>query len=260
MSSPPPEQRGTLGTVRNATVLLQLLASGPPFQQLTELAKQSDMSLPTVHRLLKSMANAGLVEQHPQSARYSLGPELVRLSERYLGRHPVVRTLAPYLVELRNATKATILVAMLVRGSVVTVDRIDGEDVGGVYRTSHRVHSAFETAAGRVLLAHSDVAAWSEAIEAAVAAGITPQGVCPHDFTLAHRQEWATLQTLTLADPELPDFVEIAVPVLDQQGRVRAALAAMLRLTALADEAGAQRVTQQLVRAARAVRQAMANA
>jgi IclR family acetate operon transcriptional repressor len=246
--------------VRNATVLLQLLSSGPAFQQLTELAKQSGMSLPTVHRLLKSMAKAGLVEQHSQSARYSLGPELVRLSERYLGRHPVVSTLAPYLVDLRNATKATILVALLVRGSVVYVDRIDGEDVGGVYRTSHRVHSAFETAGGRVLLARSSPGAWDEAIEVAAAAGIMPAGRCPHEYTKAQRAEWAMQEYLALPDPQLPDFTEFAVPVVDQHNEVRAALSAMVTAEALTDGTLTQRVTRQLIRAASAVRQAMGNA
>ncbi|MGH8909294.1 MAG: IclR family transcriptional regulator [Egibacteraceae bacterium] len=259
MSSPSAE-RGTLGTVRNATVLLQLLSAGPAFQQLTELAKQSGMSLPTVHRLLKSMARAGLVEQHPQSARYSLGPELVRLSERYLGRHPVVSTLAPYLVDLRNATKATVLVALLVRGSVVYVDRIDGEDVGGVYRTSHRVHSAFETASGRILLARCAPEAWDEAIEVAAAAGIEPADRSPHDYTKAQREEWAAQEYLALSDPQLPDFTEFAVPVVDQHNEVRAALSAMVSAEILTDEALTQRVTRQLLRAANAVRQAMGNA
>jgi DNA-binding IclR family transcriptional regulator len=182
------------------------------------------------------------------------------LSERYLARHPVVSTLAPYLVELRRATGASILVALLVRGSVVAVDRIDGDDVGGVFRTSHRVHSAFETAAGRVLLAHSPVEAWAEAIEVALAANITPQGTCPHDFTLAIRSEWAAQLSLTLPDPELPDFVECAAPVFDQQGEVRAALSAIINSSPPTDEAGLQRISQQLIRAARASRQAMGNA
>ncbi len=258
MSKPSPD-RGTLGTVRNATVLLQLLSAGPAFQQLTELAKRSGMSLPTVHRLLKSMANAGLVEQHPQSSRYSLGPELVRLSERYLGRHPVVSTLAPYLVELRNSTKATVLVALLVRGSVVYVDRIDGDDVGGVYRTSHRVHSAFETAAGRILLARSTTAAWDEAVEVAVSAGIAPQGMCPQDFTDQDRAEWSAADHLELPDPQLPDLTEFAVPVVDQHNEVRASLSAMVNSDAVMDDALTQRVTRQLLRAANAVRQAMGN-
>jgi DNA-binding transcriptional ArsR family regulator len=78
--------RGSLGTVRNATLLLSLLAEGPAYNQLTDLAERSGMSLPTVHRILRSLALAGLVEQDPRSLRYSLGPEVVRLAERYLDR------------------------------------------------------------------------------------------------------------------------------------------------------------------------------
>src|SRR4051812_39061984 len=59
------DHRGTLGTVRNATTLLSLLAEGPAYNQLTDLAERSGMSLPTVHRLLRSLALAGLVEQDP---------------------------------------------------------------------------------------------------------------------------------------------------------------------------------------------------
>ena len=140
------EHRGTLGTVRNATLLLSLLAEGPAYNQLTDLAERSGMSLPTVHRLLRSLALAGLVEQDPRSLRYGLGPEIVRLSERYLDRLPTLRALSPYLRELRDTTKTTILVALLVRTSIIYVDRVDGEEGAGVFRESHRVHQALDTA------------------------------------------------------------------------------------------------------------------
>src|SRR5687768_8717353 len=91
--------RGTLGTVRNAVLLLNLLSEGPAHQQLSDLAERSGLSLPTVHRLLRSLGVAGLVEQDPVSSRYGLGAELVRLSERYLARLPVSRAIAPFLVE-----------------------------------------------------------------------------------------------------------------------------------------------------------------
>ena len=113
------DHRGTLGTVRNATQLLSLLAEGPAYSQLTDLAERSGMSLPTVHRLLRSLALAGLVEQDPRSLRYGLGPEIVRLSERYLDRLPVLRALSPYLGELRDATKTTVLVALLIGAGAV---------------------------------------------------------------------------------------------------------------------------------------------
>ncbi|MGH8899886.1 MAG: IclR family transcriptional regulator [Egibacteraceae bacterium] len=259
MGNDPPD-RGTLGTVRNAVLVLEMLSTGPSYQQLTELARQAGMSLPTIHRLLKSLTKAGYVEQHRQSSRYSLGPELVRLSGCYLGRHPALRALAPYLVELRNTTKATILVALLVRGSVVYVDRVDGEDVGGVYRKSHRSHSALETAAGRVLLARADDDAWVQATSTATDPGGTPQVHRSRDFTHSDREEWARQPYLVLRDPQLTDFVEIAVPVTDQRDQVRAALAATARADAFADEGFTRRVSTQLLRAATTARQAMDDA
>src|SRR5437763_689817 len=165
------EQRGTLGTVRNATSLLSLLAEGPAYNQLTDLAERSGMSLPTVHRLLRSLALAGLVEQDPRSLRYSLGPEIVRLSERYLDRLPTLRALSPYLRDLRDTTKTTILVAVLVRTSILYVDRVDGEEGAGVFREAHRVHAALDTAAGRLLLARGGPEAWAEAVGAGSPAG-----------------------------------------------------------------------------------------
>lgn len=259
MGSDAPD-RGTLRTVRNAALVLKLLSTGPSYQQLTELAKQAGMSLPTIHRLLKSLSNAGFVEQHPQSLRYSLGPEFVHLSERYLSRHPALRALAPYLVELRNTTKATILVALLVRDTVVYVDRVDGEDVGGVYRKPHRSHSGLETAAGRVLLARADDETWDQAVSNAITQGITLQGIRPHDLTKGHREEWARQPYLVLPNPQLTDFVEVAVPVMDQRDQVRAALAATAKADAFADEEYIQRVTTQLGRAATTARQAMNDA
>ena len=87
------------------------------------------MSVPTVHRLLRSLVLADLVEQDPRSSRYSLGPELVRLSHRYLARLPILGALAPFLSQLRDLVRATIVVQD--GGSaVVTVDRVDGPDAG----------------------------------------------------------------------------------------------------------------------------------
>lgn len=231
--------RGTLGTVRNATTLLRLLSGGPAYQQLTELAERSGMSLPTVHRLLRSLVLAGLVEQHPESSRYSLGPEVVRLSEQYLARLPVVRGLSPYLVQLRNVTKATVLVALLVGHEVIYVDRVDGEDTG-LFRVSHRVHAALETAAGRVLLARAPHEQWDDA----VAAAITP--VSDDD-----RTRWAQepFQVVIPDDPH--GEAEVAVPVLDERGKVLAALAAVGSAESFPRDVLSGRLAPPLQRAAR---------
>ena len=159
------EAPGSLGTVRNAALLLQLLAEGPAFQQLTDLADRSGLSLATVHRLLRSLVLADLVEQDPQSSRYGLGPELTRLSHRRLARLPVLGALAPYLGQVRDAVGGTVRVDVVVRTAVVSIDRIDGSGAGvGLYRDPHGPRLALDTVAGRLLLSRADDERWKQAL------------------------------------------------------------------------------------------------
>lgn len=214
-SGPPAESRGTLGTVRNAVLLLDLLSEGAAHQQLTDLAERSALSLPTVHRLLRSLVYAGLVEQDPRSSRYGLGAELVRLSQRYLGRLPVLAALSPYLLPLRDAVGSSVHIALLIRGSVAYVDRIDGRDAG-LYRDPHRVLPALRTAPGRLLAARADDAGW----QLAWAAASEPDQALAD----AERANWRAAPYLCVED--LGGFgVEVAVPIVDGAGRGVAALA-----------------------------------
>lgn len=250
----------TLGSVDNATLLLALLSEGPAYQQLTELAQRSGLSLSTVHRTLQSLLIAGLVEQSPDSPRYSLGPKLVHLSQRYLMRLPVVQAVSPYLLELRNVTRATIKVALLVHGWVTYVDHVQGENVNaGMYRSLHRVCATFETAAGRVLVARASPGAWEEAIDAATTQGLVHQGIDPHSFTHDDREVWARLPYLVLGEPQLPGFLEVAVPVIDQRGRPLAALSASGQRESFTEETIENWIAPQLLRAAYAVGQTVAS-
>lgn len=220
-------ERGSLGTVRNAVVLLELLGEGPAFQQLTDLAERSGMSVPTVHRLLRSLVLADLVEQDPRSSRYSLGPELVRLSHRYLARMPVLAALAPYLAQLRELVGATVEVHTLVRSSVVAVDRVDGPDAG-LYREPHAVGSPFASAAGRLLTARGPDDAWKAALELA--------SDDERDLAEAERDTWRTATWLTTPGPELGTPGQVSVPLADAHGDVLAALSASVPFGATTEQ------------------------
>lgn len=207
--------RGTLGTVRNAALLLDLLSEGPALQHLTELAERSGLSLPTVHRLLRSLVVAGLVEQEPRSSRYSLGPELVRLSERYLERHPLLQGLTPYLNGLRRQTSASTAVALLVRDQVVYVERVDGDDVG-LFRRQGRTFPATRTAGGRLLLGRAD-----PDVQAACLRRLGDDA--PSEEML---KEWGRASHLVTEEAGVAGEAEIAVPVNGRDGATVAALVA----------------------------------
>lgn len=243
-----PASRSTLGTIRNGTRLLQILGAGAVFLPLSELSEQSGMSLSTTHRVVRSLVEAGLVSQDPRSSRYSLGPEIVRLSEGYLARLPVLRAVAPYLVQLRMMTHGTVMVALLMRTSVLYADRVDAEEAGGIFREGRRLHDALETAAGRVLIARSDEEAWAEAV-----AG-SPLG---ERFTDSDRACWRDAPHLVLEPGDFRPGVEVAVPVTDGVGKTVAALAAVGDPSTLTGEIILERVVPVLQRVARAAGEAV---
>lgn len=242
--------RGGLGTVRNAVRLLELLGEGPAYQQLTDLAERSDMSIPTVHRLLRSLVLADLVVQDPRSSRYGLGPELTRLSHHYLSRLPVIGALSPYLSQLRDQLGNTIHVEILVHGEAIYVDRVDGSD-RGPYRDTHRVGPALACAGGRLLAARADEDDW---LQARARADDEDREIATDDA----RARWAQADHLALApsDPTLP--AEVAVPLVDGQGGTVAALAVNINDPDDVDAVSA--VASRLARAARAAGRTLGHA
>jgi len=245
--------KGGLGTIRNATLLLHLLSEGDRYQSLSSLAERSGLSLATTHRVLRSLAQAELVSQHAQSSRYSLGPGLFRLGGAYRDRLPLLQVLAPYLLEVRDNTKATIEVSLLVQGVVVVADRVTGENVTRVFRDNTSYHPPLKTAAGRVLLAHAELDTWDEAIAKASAASPgLPQQDAP---TAADRQQWAAASQLVHVLDESGEF-QVAVPVRDVSGAVIAALSGTARLPFLGeqDQRLEEHIARQLQRTAEMIR------
>jgi len=223
--------------VRNAVTLLQLLAEGPALQQLTDLAERSGMSVPTVHRLLRSLVLADLAEQDSRTSRYGLGPELVRLSHRYLARLPILGALGPYLAQLRDAVQATIEVHGIGRGVLMVLDRVDGPDAGP-YRDAHALVSPLRSPAGRLLMARSDDDVWDGALT---------------DLDDGERQEaqdlratWAASAFLTMPGDTFGGPTRISVPLTGQPDGSLTALTALVPSERAGD---AEHIAGQLARA-----------
>jgi DNA-binding IclR family transcriptional regulator len=235
--------------VRNATTLLALLAEPPRSHTVTDLGRKSGLSLATTSRVMRSLAQAGLAEQHPRSLRYTLGPAVLALAESFRSQLPLLQVLAPYLIEVRNTTKATIEVSVLVGDRVVVIDHVTGEHVSGVFRDSAKMCPAMERAAGRVLLAHADAAVWK--------ATVARMAVNPPSER--DRQAWARSPYLTRTDDHRADL-EVAIPIYTAEHTVPAALSATISLAILRDQdqhSIEEHLARELLRTASAVRSSL---
>ena len=151
--------KGGLGTIRNATLLMDLLARSPYFHQLTDLAQQSGMTVPTVHRLLRSLVYAEYAVQDPATSRYGLGQAVTRLAVHQMSNNPILTALSPFMIGLRDQLDATIAVHVLIGGEAVCIDQAEARD-RGPFRRPLRSVPALESAAGRILAAHAGDEVW----------------------------------------------------------------------------------------------------
>lgn len=118
--------------------------------RLAELEVASGLPLPTIHRLLRSLAHNGYVRQEP-SRRYALGPGLIRLGEtagRALGSWAL-----PCLAELVSEIGETANMALLEGDAVVYVAQVPSPHSMRMFTEVGRRVQAHSTGVGKALLA-----------------------------------------------------------------------------------------------------------
>lgn len=112
MSGPgtPADSQGRVQSVKRAFDLLHLIALTDGGAALSELAAASQLPVPTIHRLLRSLVDSGHVLQL-SSRRYALGPRMLVLGQ---GAQLTVDTWAqPHLARLAELTGESANLAML---------------------------------------------------------------------------------------------------------------------------------------------------
>lgn len=136
--------------MERAFQVLETLADSGGVSTLSDLAANSGLPMPTIHRLVRTLVQQGYVRQD-SARRYSLGPRLIRLGEsagRLLGNWAV-----PYLTELMEATGETANLAVLEAGAVVYVGQVPSRHSMRMFTEVGRRVQAHCTAVGKVLLA-----------------------------------------------------------------------------------------------------------
>lgn len=115
--------RGTphVQSVVRAFGLLEVIADHGGVASLSVMAQRSDLPLPTIHRLLRTLVDLGYLRQQP-SREYALGPRLIHLGDSS-GR--MIATWArPHLARLVDELGETANLAMLDGDQIVYVAQV----------------------------------------------------------------------------------------------------------------------------------------
>jgi DNA-binding IclR family transcriptional regulator len=141
-------------SVDRAVRILKALAGGPGRLGVSDLSNRLGLAKGTVHGLLRTLQEHGLVEQHPDSDKYQLGPELVQLSNRYLDLNELRSRSLAWSEVLATRAEEAVRVGALHDDRVLIVHHVFRPDASLQILEVGEVLPLHATALGKAVLAH----------------------------------------------------------------------------------------------------------
>ena len=137
--------------------VLKAFTASHPTWGVTELANHLDLSKSTVHRILSTLTDSAMLEQH-DDGRYRVGLAMFDLAAAVPTQRGLHEAVLLPMTELRNRTGETVQVGVLDGRQVVYVERLDSPHTLRLFTDMGRRNYAHCTGSGKALLAFSSPA------------------------------------------------------------------------------------------------------
>ena len=145
--------------------MLELLAAEPAHRKkLNEIAPCLHIHSATCANILKTMVSRNYVDQVTPRTGYALGPMIYQLARQGAYRGDLTSAAEPLMIALAKKVDETVLLVTLREGKRFIVAQIDGKQTIQVDRNLFFQDTIYQTATGRMLLAHLDEREFKEFI------------------------------------------------------------------------------------------------
>jgi DNA-binding IclR family transcriptional regulator len=193
--------------------------------QLSELARRAQLPLTTAHRLVRQLADHGLLEAGP-GGRIRPGVRLWELVNRNSPTLALRQIAMPYMEDIQQVLNQNVNLAVLDGWEALFVERLSRRgSVVNRAKVAGRMPIHISSA-GLALMAHQDKAVQGEYLDQFS----DPAGKVTRDVVRALLSETTLHGSAQLAGVMDPDTWGIAVPVLDRRRRAMAALGVVVPL------------------------------
>jgi IclR family KDG regulon transcriptional repressor len=219
--------------VARAFDILELFLGDEETFSAPEVAAKLELPRTTVHELLVTLVARGyLALSSPETNRYRLGVNVLRLGSRYTAGLDLARLGQAVCAEVAAACDETVHLAVLEGRDVVYIAKIDSTQTVRMVSAVGRRLPAHCTSVGKILLARLPAAG----LEGLYPPGIELAGMTPHSIT-TRPELFAALTTarrrgVAYDDRESnPDVGCVAAPVEDGAGGAVAAISVSVPTT-----------------------------
>ncbi|WP_158674568.1 IclR family transcriptional regulator [Streptomyces hoynatensis] len=208
-------------SIDRAVAILTAFSRARPVLGISELARHTDLTRGTTHRLVSALAAHGMLAQVPGSTAYSLGPRLLGLAEAARDQLSLDVQAPPVMTWLRDRTGETvglhILDALPSRRTIAQVESL--QPLRRTYTDLGASRPPHQGAPGKLLLAHAPGRVAAEVVAALGRAEPAAAEELAAELDRVRAEGYA----ISLEE-RVRGVVALAVPVRDHKGEVAAAL------------------------------------
>lgn len=203
--------------------VIQAFSSQHPSMSISGLSQKTGIPRAAVSRCLHTLRTLGLVSQDDRK-NFSLTPKILSLGFDCFTAVPLSKASQSVLNHVTGCLNETSSLAVLDRDEVLCLARATSQHIAQTnFDVGVRLPASC-TAAGRVILSHQERAERESYLARVHLARYTPHTLSDHQ-RLRQELEAIRVRGYAICDQELElGLRSIAVPVLDANGRVKAAL------------------------------------
>lgn len=147
------KQVGTDGTVGKALDILDIVVAFGRAVRFSEVLDVSPYPKATLHRILQSLTNQGMLAYDDERHVYVPGMRLVRIARHAWNQSSLAPLASPFIETLANDVGETVHLAQMERGRVVFIEKITPEGGFPTMARPGRRSPAHCTGVGKVMLA-----------------------------------------------------------------------------------------------------------
>ncbi|SDF14997.1 IclR family transcriptional regulator [Sporolituus thermophilus] len=211
-------------SVARAVQILEYLATAGNQDSLSNISRAIGLSKSTTYSLISTLEQLGYVQQDQSTGRYSLGMKLFELGQVVHSSMDIRRLAMPHLRELVAKYGETAHLAVLSKGEVVYIDKVDSLHSIRIASQIGGRNPAHCTGVGKVLLAWLSDTELEKVMAGRVLHKFTPNTITDYAQLKRHLQE-IRLRGYALDEEEFEiGLTCVAAPIKNHRQAVIAAI------------------------------------
>ena len=210
--------------LRRGLSLLDLVADAPGLR-FSEIAERSGLTKATTHRMLATLAEAGLLRVDERDQSYHLGFKLFEMAHRVWDQFDLRSAAEPELQRLRDLAGETVRLAILDDDEVLYVDQREALHAVRLGNGVGARASAHASGAGKAMLAHLDPLLREQLLNRLKLQRFTPNTITDRDALMQHLDLTKARGYAVSGEEQVVGVSSVAAAILDHRARAIGAVA-----------------------------------